>query len=220
MFLDLDDTVVTLFAFMNGDGLHAAFKALGSQSSMLPLARIYMYTFVLLFITVVRNVFIFIMQDGYHLGKVLSLDSTADLKSHTNVDNDSLLLWKVGKSILDVRKLFDIIDDEYPVNHTRKKSSKDQSKRPDEHISKPINASGSDVSVVKNSKTKMKPADVSTTKTTNANVGNTLSKDRPRWTGASDDSNDLYVYYSGDPSLDLSFILKTLLMQPLILLNK
>eukprot|EP01126_Amoeba_proteus_P007487 TRINITY_DN12699_c0_g1_i6.p1 TRINITY_DN12699_c0_g1~~TRINITY_DN12699_c0_g1_i6.p1 ORF type:complete len:723 (-),score=193.66 TRINITY_DN12699_c0_g1_i6:206-2167(-) len=112
-FVDLDSTTVTLFALLNGDDIHATFSDLAKRYPLLLFSRIYLYTFVLLFITAVLNVFIFIIEDGYHLAKVLSSVNIKQLSNNT-VDNDSLLLWKVLSRTLDMKKLFDIIEAEYP----------------------------------------------------------------------------------------------------------
>lgn len=72
-FLDLDTTIVTLFALLNGDVVHSGFNNLAQDPHTFFLSRAYMYTFVVLFITAVRNVFIFIIQDGYHLAKVVCM---------------------------------------------------------------------------------------------------------------------------------------------------
>lgn len=65
--------MVTLFALINGDVVHSGFEDLAKDQTLFMLSRIYMYTFVILFITAVRNVFLFIIQDGYHLAKAVSI---------------------------------------------------------------------------------------------------------------------------------------------------
>lgn len=55
--------MVTLFAVLNGDMVYDTFHDLSFINVVL--AQIYMYSFVLLFINVVQNVFITIIEDGF-----------------------------------------------------------------------------------------------------------------------------------------------------------
>lgn len=59
--------MVSLFALLNGDDIHAIFLDLEHNYPWVIVTRAYLYTFILLFITAVLNVFIFIIEDGYHL---------------------------------------------------------------------------------------------------------------------------------------------------------
>ena len=68
--MDFDSTMVSLFALLNGDDIHATFNDVKGHSYPLPfVSRLYLYTFVTFFITSVLNVFIFIIEDAYHTAK-------------------------------------------------------------------------------------------------------------------------------------------------------
>ena len=58
----------TLFALLNGDSILLEYQTLCDQTSFMYclFAQFYLYTFCVLFITTVLNVFIFIIEDGYH----------------------------------------------------------------------------------------------------------------------------------------------------------
>ena len=55
--------MVTLFAVLNGDMVYDTFHDL--QIINIVIAQVYLYTFVMLFINVVQNVFITIVEDGF-----------------------------------------------------------------------------------------------------------------------------------------------------------
>jgi hypothetical protein len=70
-FATLDDASVTLFALLTGDDIHQTFKDIVDASYPVPwVSRVYIYTFVIIFITTVLNVCIFIIEDAYVLAKV------------------------------------------------------------------------------------------------------------------------------------------------------
>eukprot|EP00817_Percolomonadidae_sp_ATCC50343_P001646 CAMPEP_0117422640 /NCGR_PEP_ID=MMETSP0758-20121206/3447_1 /TAXON_ID=63605 /ORGANISM="Percolomonas cosmopolitus, Strain AE-1 (ATCC 50343)" /LENGTH=279 /DNA_ID=CAMNT_0005205397 /DNA_START=1255 /DNA_END=2094 /DNA_ORIENTATION=+ len=65
-FEDIDDSAVTLFAAINGDAMHDIFDMLfGNDKILAYLSRAFMYTFVLLFICGVLNIFVLIMEDAF-----------------------------------------------------------------------------------------------------------------------------------------------------------
>lgn len=108
-FQDMDTTAATLFALINGDDVHATFNNLNDVYPFAPFARFYLYAFILLFITAVLNLFIFIIEDAYHLAKVLT---TPDRDQHgeDSLDHDSLLLWDSLQHMFTVTKLFEILE--------------------------------------------------------------------------------------------------------------
>lgn len=57
--------MVTLFALLNGDDIHSVFDDLRHNYAWIWITRLYLFTFILLFITAVLNVFIFMVEDGY-----------------------------------------------------------------------------------------------------------------------------------------------------------
>jgi len=92
-------TAVTLFALINGDDIHGIFQDLDAVlNSLLPIfemsfmtihsfsllqrypygpwvSRIYLYFFTLFWINAILNVFIFIIEDSFHLAKLVPLNS-------------------------------------------------------------------------------------------------------------------------------------------------
>lgn len=68
-FSSLSGTFMTLFSVMNGDELHETFMALDHTFPSPLISEIYLYTFITFFLTSVLNVFIFIIEDGYHASK-------------------------------------------------------------------------------------------------------------------------------------------------------
>eukprot|EP00754_Rhynchopus_humris_P036562 Rhum_TRINITY_DN18672_c0_g1::Rhum_TRINITY_DN18672_c0_g1_i1::g.168055::m.168055/K04994/MCOLN3; mucolipin 3 len=85
-FATLDISCVSLFAVLNGDVVHDTFDeiygggGMGSMEIMKILSRIYLYTFITLFIYVVLNVFLAIMEDTYwQIKQALVIDLKEDL---------------------------------------------------------------------------------------------------------------------------------------------
>jgi len=60
---------VSLFALLNGDDVHATFDDLEAQYPYTLFAQLYLFTFVIFFITAILNIFIFIIEDSYHAAK-------------------------------------------------------------------------------------------------------------------------------------------------------
>ena len=71
-FLNLENTGITLFALLNGDDIHATFNQLQENYPYPIIAEFYLYSFIMLFITAVLNIFIFIIEDAYHLSKAVN----------------------------------------------------------------------------------------------------------------------------------------------------
>jgi len=70
-FANLDEASVTLFALLTGDDIHDTFKDIVDGGYPLPIvSRIYIYSFCIIFITTVLNVFIFIIEDAYQSSKM------------------------------------------------------------------------------------------------------------------------------------------------------
>jgi hypothetical protein len=69
-FATLDNSAVTLFSVLNGDVIHDTFDMIYSKNVALGIiSRVYLYTFVCLFIYAVLNIFIHIMEDGFFSAK-------------------------------------------------------------------------------------------------------------------------------------------------------
>jgi hypothetical protein len=60
---------VTLFALLNGDSILTIFDDLAAKYPYPLLTRVYLFVFVVLFITAILNTFIFIIEDAYHSAK-------------------------------------------------------------------------------------------------------------------------------------------------------
>eukprot|EP00475_Leptophrys_vorax_P036227 TRINITY_DN6081_c0_g1_i3.p1 TRINITY_DN6081_c0_g1~~TRINITY_DN6081_c0_g1_i3.p1 ORF type:complete len:284 (+),score=81.65 TRINITY_DN6081_c0_g1_i3:275-1126(+) len=82
-FASFDAASVTLFSLLNGDEIHDVFDALYPHFPVL--SRIYLFTFIAMFIYAVLNIFIAIVEDAFFASKAYSLkqqkanDSEVDL---------------------------------------------------------------------------------------------------------------------------------------------
>jgi hypothetical protein len=70
-FASMDDASVTLFSLLNGDDIHSVFEDLASFFPIV--SRIYLYTFISLFIYAVLNIFIAIVEDAFFASKAFSM---------------------------------------------------------------------------------------------------------------------------------------------------
>eukprot|EP01128_Nolandella_sp_AFSM9_P008975 TRINITY_DN5617_c0_g1_i1.p1 TRINITY_DN5617_c0_g1~~TRINITY_DN5617_c0_g1_i1.p1 ORF type:complete len:722 (+),score=150.40 TRINITY_DN5617_c0_g1_i1:190-2355(+) len=119
-FYSLDQTSVTLFALLNGDDIHATFDDLSENYPMPWVSRIFLYSFVVLFITTILNIFIFIIENNYHVAKVLSLQNSKERGSDSIMgDPEALLMWQELKKVFSMETLFDLIDE----HHSKSQSS-------------------------------------------------------------------------------------------------
>eukprot|EP00054_Salpingoeca_dolichothecata_P023463 m.156422 g.156422 ORF g.156422 m.156422 type:complete len:416 (+) comp24688_c0_seq9:1288-2535(+) len=71
LFGDLFKTTTTLFALLNGDSILLAFQTVQqfTDTGYQALAQIYLYTFCIVFITTILNVFIFIIEAGFNAAR-------------------------------------------------------------------------------------------------------------------------------------------------------
>jgi hypothetical protein len=66
----MDETATTLFCLIAGDDIHDTFERIADGGYPLPfMGRLYIYTFVTIFLTSVLNVFIFLIEDAYDAAK-------------------------------------------------------------------------------------------------------------------------------------------------------
>lgn len=81
-FANLFNALRTLFALLNGDSILLEYQLLCDDASIAycVFAQLYLYTFCALFITTVLNVFIFIIEDGFHLAKRASHQEDTSFK--------------------------------------------------------------------------------------------------------------------------------------------
>jgi mucolipin 3 len=81
-FESLDQSAISLFALLNGDDVHATFLDLGPRFPYKVFTNLYLFTFCMLFITAILNIFIFIIEDSYHAAKDF-ISNEADRHSST-----------------------------------------------------------------------------------------------------------------------------------------
>jgi hypothetical protein len=106
----MDKAAVALFALLNGDDVHATFIELYSHYPYPTFSHLYLFCFVILFITAILNIFIFIIEDAYRAAKDY-INAEAERHSRqfkANESGDSQLL---GIQEFDLPTLFDILDD-------------------------------------------------------------------------------------------------------------
>ena len=77
-FSTLTKVALTLFAVLNGDEILATYQSLYPYPYQI-VANVYMYSFCILFITSILNLFIFIIEDAYHLAKGIPDEAEAAL---------------------------------------------------------------------------------------------------------------------------------------------
>jgi len=110
-------TGVTLFALLNGDDIHGVFQDLDSAYPYAPwVSRFYLFVFTLFWINAILNVFIFIIEDSFHLAKLLSAKyrmSDEELPGTYQIRYQAE--WSALQHGLDTAKLFYVLDKEAPV---------------------------------------------------------------------------------------------------------
>jgi len=68
--MNLDETATTLFCLIAGDDIHDTFEKIADGGYPVPfVGRCFIYTFVIIFLTSVLNVFIFLIEDAYDSAK-------------------------------------------------------------------------------------------------------------------------------------------------------
>jgi len=110
-FVNLTNTLITLFALLNGDDIHATFNVLNDFYPFPVFAQIYLYSFVVLFITAILNIFIFIIEDAYHAGKLTVLRNLDPAKLMEIIQGEESLFLHETKDI-DIYSLFQILESE------------------------------------------------------------------------------------------------------------
>mmetsp|Transcript_12988 Transcript_12988/g.51805 ORF Transcript_12988/g.51805 Transcript_12988/m.51805 type:complete len:812 (+) Transcript_12988:179-2614(+) len=103
-FANLDEASVTLFALLTGDDIHDTFKDIVDGGYPLPIvSRIYIYSFCIIFITTVLNVFIFIIEDSYRVAKHHNLYKDQEhMPRHLLVDGMAVPVVSSGREVLQV----------------------------------------------------------------------------------------------------------------------
>eukprot|EP01125_Pyxidicula_operculata_P020102 TRINITY_DN7350_c0_g1_i1.p1 TRINITY_DN7350_c0_g1~~TRINITY_DN7350_c0_g1_i1.p1 ORF type:complete len:743 (+),score=157.80 TRINITY_DN7350_c0_g1_i1:54-2282(+) len=119
-FSDYGNTIVTLFALMNGDDMHGTFTQLEQSYPLgVILPRVFLFVFVILFMSAILNVFIFIIEDGFHLAKLVSAKYHKDYETLPGtVITMFQAEWQALQKMLDMEKLFLALDAEAFLDDT------------------------------------------------------------------------------------------------------
>jgi len=90
-FRNVDQTLVTLFATLNGDELIVTFASIYPVNPII--SRIYLYTFICIFIYAVLNIFIFIVEEAFQYAKEVAeeMKDNSDNKEEKPI-NDSRMI--------------------------------------------------------------------------------------------------------------------------------
>ena len=114
-FESIDRTAVTLFALINGDDTHAIFRDLWENYPYPKLSQVYLFSFDLLFITLVLNVFLYIIEDAYQAASYWINGAAEKLsRSHRHMRADAPMpkKWipRPGSVEFDVPTLFRVLE--------------------------------------------------------------------------------------------------------------
>lgn len=114
-FESIDRTAVTLFALINGDDTHAIFRDLWENYPYPKLSQAYLFSFDLLFITLVLNVFLYIIEDAYQAAAYWINGAAEKLsRSHRHMRADAPLprnwIPRLGSVEFDVPTLFRVLE--------------------------------------------------------------------------------------------------------------
>eukprot|EP01119_Soliformovum_irregulare_P022421 TRINITY_DN7664_c0_g3_i2.p2 TRINITY_DN7664_c0_g3~~TRINITY_DN7664_c0_g3_i2.p2 ORF type:complete len:265 (-),score=106.59 TRINITY_DN7664_c0_g3_i2:46-840(-) len=69
LFTDLGTSMISLFGLLNGDNIVYTFTDLNANFDNTFVNEIYLYSFIILFICAILNIFIFIIEDAFHIAK-------------------------------------------------------------------------------------------------------------------------------------------------------
>lgn len=114
-FESISVTAVTLFALINGDDTHAIFRNLWENYPYPKISQAYLFSFDLLFITLVLNVFLYIIEDAYQAAAYWINGAGEKLsRSHRHMRADMPLpknwIPRPGSVEFDVPTLFRILE--------------------------------------------------------------------------------------------------------------
>jgi hypothetical protein len=120
-FASIDTTTVTLFALINGDDTHAIFGNLRENYPYPRLSEAYLFAFDMLFITLVLNVFLYIIEDAYQASAVWINGAAEKLsRSHRHMRADVPLpaKWRPrpGSVEFDIPVLFRVLERAQQLN--------------------------------------------------------------------------------------------------------
>lgn len=126
-FSSLDKSAITLFALLNGDDIHAQFDRIYARYPYPIVGQVFLFTFIIMFITLVLNIFLFIIEDSYHAAKDF-INTNAERHSRVHRRKDAGreggggATPRLGDIEFDLPTLFDVI--EAAVEHIPKERSR------------------------------------------------------------------------------------------------
>lgn len=123
-FETIDRTAVTLFALINGDDTHAIFRDLWENYPYPKISQTYLFSFDLLFITLVLNVFLYIIEDAYQAASYWINGAAEKLsRSHRHMRADAPLprnwIPRAGSVDFDVPTLFRVLERAQAIKRRR-----------------------------------------------------------------------------------------------------
>eukprot|EP01129_Flabellula_baltica_P015344 TRINITY_DN770_c0_g3_i1.p1 TRINITY_DN770_c0_g3~~TRINITY_DN770_c0_g3_i1.p1 ORF type:complete len:459 (+),score=87.49 TRINITY_DN770_c0_g3_i1:497-1873(+) len=106
-------TWITLFALINGDDMHGIFDEVHETYPVPYIGRIYLFIFITLFIAAILNLFIFIIEDSYHVAKLAAIknqmqDGGGNYRQLITQFSDE---WNALQKKMSIEKLFDIVEE-------------------------------------------------------------------------------------------------------------
>lgn len=116
-FSSLDKSAITLFALLNGDDIHSQFDRIYARYPYPIVGQVFLFTFIIMFITLVLNIFLFIIEDSYHAAKDF-INTNAERHSRVHRRKDSAreggggsgTAPRLGDIEFDLPTLFDVIE--------------------------------------------------------------------------------------------------------------
>ena len=95
----MDFVAVALFSTANGDEIHATFNELADSFPVLWFTRVYMYTFLLLFISAIMNIGIFVIEEAFSVSKSWDLEKSQEQAQRFSLVNLISILELEGKQL-------------------------------------------------------------------------------------------------------------------------
>lgn len=130
-FSSLDKSAITLFALLNGDDIHSQFDRIYARYPYPIVGQVFLFTFIIMFITLVLNIFLFIIEDAYHAAKDF-INTKAERHSRVHRRKDAGrdgggVMPRLGDVEFDLPTLFDVIEE--AVEHIPKERKRHIRKR-------------------------------------------------------------------------------------------
>lgn len=113
-FSSLDKSAISLFALLNGDDIHATFGRIQAYYPYPIVGEAYLFIFIIMFITLVLNIFLFIIEDAYHAAKdFINTKAERHSRLHRRKAEISQSKPLLGDIDFDLPILFDIIEQSF-----------------------------------------------------------------------------------------------------------